>query len=131
MHGRHGKVTSINEKYGDGSHAEITVTHGRRKRGKSTEGEAAPLHDFNQHRSSIVIPKSDAKNYTLGQKVHVGLQPSEGMQGAADMDDDDEIGQNGAVSQAAAVPGKQSGATSVKPSKGKSKIFAAMKGKKK
>lgn len=122
MHGRHGKITSI-DAHSDGKHATITIKHGKRKRATGTGGEPGDLMDWHQQRSSVTMPKADAANYSIGQRVHAGLSPA-----AADAGIDDEDGDE----IAAPAPKKKSGlklvgkkkAATAKP--GPSVIRAAM-----
>lgn len=77
MKGHPGRVSSIREHEG-GKHVTVEVTHGKRKREKQPDGSVAQtLSGWHRPSSSIVMPKSEAAQYQVGQKVHVGCSPAE------------------------------------------------------
>jgi hypothetical protein len=126
-HGTPGRVSSIDEHHNNSRHATITVTHGKKKRDK-TSGD---LHSYDQPTSRIIVPKAHAKNYQLGQKVTAGLSAAGGdtdaaadAQGGNDQDEDD---------IRAASPAKGKGGKGAKTKAGKSakpsRISQAMMGK--
>jgi hypothetical protein len=72
MHSRPGRVSSIDE-HSDGKHATVRIVHGKKKK----DPETGELRGYHRAESSVVIPKAAAQQYTIGQKVHAGLSPSD------------------------------------------------------
>lgn len=120
MHSRPGKISAISDA-GDGNHTRISITHGKKKKDKGS----GDLVGYHRHTSDITIPTAHAKNYAIGQSVHAGIRAGATV-------DNEMNAQDGAVSEAVAVPGKK--APIVAPSgkvkeRAKSKFAAALKKK--
>lgn len=111
MHSSAGKIVSI-DAHSNGTHATITVRHGKRKRSKDEKGQ--PIGDlvhYSQPESRLHLLKGDAAGYKLGQRVNAGISPStdQGEPGDEDGEDNDNV-----ATEPQATPGKQ-----VAPSIGK------------
>lgn len=87
-----GRVSAINEHHGSAKHATIEVTHGKRKRSKGADGQKGDLVGYDRPTSRVVVPKSHAKNFTMGQQVNVGVTPRTDADGDDDGDETDQMG---------------------------------------
>jgi len=112
--GSHGTVTAINQ-HNNGKHVRIDVAHGRRKKPK--DGSAASMAGYDDRpTSSIVVPKSQAGQFKIGQRVGVGAVPLQGP-------DTDEMDDNTSTPAPAARTSAKSTKKSAK--KGKAKRSAS------
>lgn len=117
-----GRVTAINEHHGSSKHATIEVTHGKRKRAKQADGSTGELVGYDRPSSRVVVPKAHAKNFTMGQRVHVGVTP------ATEADDDNDAGyeNDGDEDDAPLAKSAPKGKGGKAPAKKRGAIFAAM-----
>lgn len=95
-HGHHGHVVAIRAHHSRANYMTLEVAHGKRSKRKDEKGNTMTSEYDDRPTSSLVIPKSQAKHFRIGQKVGVGAVPLEGpdtdeMTDSDDGDDDGDI----------------------------------------
>jgi hypothetical protein len=86
-HGHHGYVVAIRAHHSRPDYMNVEIAHGKRsRRTRADGGGVSPDYD-DRPTSSLVLPKRQARHFTIGQKVGVGAVPLEGPD-TDEMDDD-------------------------------------------
>jgi hypothetical protein len=77
-----GRVSHISQ-HSDGKHINVSIKHGRRAPKKKDAAGSLNFQYDDRPESNLIVPKEDAANYHIGQRVDIAATPRQ-----ADVDED-------------------------------------------